>query len=560
MNIKSIINILIRRKWAIILVVVVTMVVIVIGTRLQTPIFQASTTLRIATSSLTQTSYQDYIYSDRLMNTYIEISASEAVQTELMKRLNLTKPPTIKSEILPNTELIKITIEDTDPNMATNEANTLADILITQSSQLYTGGGLSSQKVLGDQLTQANEKLIQIQQDYQKLLIQTPAVPDQIEVARQELTLQQNTYSTLLYQYNQASISAAMQANMVTIVDRAKAPQSPSRPRPIVNYALGLIIGLLGGLGMALLLENLDTTVHSLDEIESFTKLITLAKITKANKKQIDISKNDKSPFAVDFLNLATKIELINHEQTRKVLLIMSPEPRQGKSMIVSNLAYALAESGKKVVAVDCDLHLPQLHRLFHLSNKSGLSDDLERKINYKYCLQKCQYNGVTLLASGPLPDFPPKVLGSSRMAKLIDELKQEYDYVLIDSPAMLSFADVEILVQYADGLIMVVRQAYARREAIQTGVRFLALYPNQAIGCIANQTTDDGNYGYYSRHYSQHRLYSDKMSEKPKSSAIFGQTGKRKLKKDAFLKDGDLNQERKTEGIDSSRRTDYAE
>ncbi len=378
MNIRSYLSIVNRRKWVILMTFFVTMVVVILGTHFLTPIYQASTTLRIATSSISQTNYLDYMYSDRLMNTYIEISASEFVQTELMKRLGLTKPPAIKSEILPNTELIKITLEDTNPRMAANEANALADILIAQSSQLYTGGGLSSQKALGDQLAQANQKLSQMQQDYQELLIQTPAPTNKIEVAQQALIQQQNTYSTLLYQYDQASITAAMQANMVTIVDRAYVPKSPVRPKILLNYALGLIIGLTGGLGLAFLFENLDTTVYTLDDIEFITKLDTLAKITKVNKRELDISKNGKSPFAEAFRNLATKIQLIDHQQTRRVLLIMSSESRQGKSTIVSNLAYALAESGKKVVAIDCDLHLPQLHRLLHLSNENGLTDVLK--------------------------------------------------------------------------------------------------------------------------------------------------------------------------------------
>jgi tyrosine-protein kinase len=546
MIIKNFINLLDRRKWLIILTFVVTMAVVILGTHFQIPIYQASATLRIATSSLMQTSYQDYVYSDRLMNTYIDISTSESVKTELMTRLNLTKPPVINAEILPNTELIKITIEDTNPNLAANEVNTLANILITQSSQLYTGGGISSQKVLGDQLAQANQRLNQMQQDYQKLLVETPPAQDKIDVARQALTLQQNTYSTLLYQYNQASISAAMQANMVTIVDRAEAPKTPARPKILVNYALGVIIGLAGGLGLAFIFENLDTTVYTLEEIESITKLDILAKITKANKKQIDISQNSKSPFAGAFLNLATKIQLIDHQQTRKVFVILSPEAQQGKSMIVSNLAYALAESGKKVVVVDCDLHLPQLHRLFQLPNEHGLSDVLNRKGNLKIPLHTSQYKDITVLTSGALPDNPAKLLGSSRMIELIDELKQKFDYVLLDTPALLPFVDTEILAQYADGLIMVVRRGFAKRNAVETGNRFLALYPDKTLGCIVNNSRDTGNYGYY---HDQRRSVSSTRSEKSKTNDLLGQLGWRKPQNgtstnETDLEENDLQQE----------------
>jgi capsular exopolysaccharide synthesis family protein len=515
------------------------MIVVVLGTQFLTRVYEASTTLRIATSSLTQTSYQDYMYSDRLMNTYIEISSSESVQTELMKRLNLTEPPKIKSEILPNTELIKITLEDTNPNMAAKMANTLADILITQSSQLYTGGGLSSQTAMGDQLAQANQRLTSLQQDYQKLLVETPPAPDKLEVARQALTLQQNTYSSLLYQFNQATITAAMQANMVTVVDRAQVPISPSRPKKLINYALGLIIGLTGGVGLAFLFENLDTTVYSLDEIEYITKLDTLAKISKANKKQIDISRDYKSVFAGAFLNLATKIQLFDHQQNRCVLLVMSPESQQGKSMIVSNLAYALAESGKKVVAIDCDLHLPQLHRLFHLSNQCGLSDVLSRDTELLSALQESQNDGLSVLTSGPLPDYPAKLLGSQKMADLIGELKQRFDYVLIDSPALLPFSDTEILAQYTDSLMMVVRQGFATRDAIQTGNRFLAMYPDKTIGCIVNNTKEAGHYGYYNL---QNRPDSFLRSKKTKTFSGFGQFGIQKPRNETFLKKSGLH------------------
>ena len=468
MDLKRYFNILWRRMWVIILTVVVTMAVVIIGTYLQTPIYQSSTKLRIAITAGSSLSYYDYVNADRLMNTYIEIATGESVLAELVKKLNLSKPPNIKAEILSNTELIKITVEDPNPNMAATAAYTLANILITQSRQLYSGGGISSTEVLGKQLAIAKDGVDLTQQKYQQLLIQTPAAPDEIAVAEQALNMQQNTYATLLAQYEEASIRETMQANMVTIVEPATVPLTPSKPRVILNYALGLVMGLIGGMGLAFLFENLDTTLHTQDEIESITKLPALAKIPKANKKQLDISKNGTTSFAESFRNLATKIQIINLQQPNKILLIMSAEPRQGKSMIVSNLAFALAETGKKVVAVDCDMRLPRLHRLFHLSNQYGLSDVLTRKAGLIKSLQKSQYKGVSVLTSGQPIDHPSQVLGSPEMAKLIDRLCQKFDYVLLDSPAILSFADTEILAYIANGLILVVRRAYTKRESVQ--------------------------------------------------------------------------------------------
>ena len=498
MDLKRYINILWRRKWVILLTVVFTMLVVIVGTYFQTPVYQASTTLRIATSAGSDLSYQDYQYADRLMNTYIEITTSEPVLAELMKRLNLNKPPSLKAEILPNTELIKITIEDKNPRLAAIAANTMADILIRQSNQLYTGGGISSTEVLGKQLAIAKDGLDKTQQKYQQLLIQTPPAPDEIAVAQQTLSLQQNTYANMLSQYEQASIRETIQANMITIIQPASVPISPSKPRVLINYALGLVISLVVGLGLGFLFEYYDTTLYSSDDIESITKLTTLAKIPKAKKNQVNISKNGTSLFAEAIRNLATKIQIIAHQQTRKVFLIVSPEPRQGKSLIVTNLAIALAESGKKVIAVDCDLHLPQLHHLFHLPNENGLTDVIEREAKLASCLQKSQYEGVTLLTSGPLPNYPSKVLDSPQMAELIDKLKQDYDYVLLDTPALLSIADTEILVNGVDDLILVVRRANTKRESVQMASKYLEEFNEKSIMLVINQADSNKDYGYY--------------------------------------------------------------
>ena len=498
MEIRHYINIIWRRSWVIVLTIFVTMVVVIIGTHLQTRIYQASITLRIATSTINQ-SYYDVTTSDRLMNTYIDIATSGPVLGEVIKRLKLTTSLNVKAEILANTELIKITANDTNPEMAAREANTLADVLISQSGQLYNGGGVNSQQVLGEQLAQAKSDLDQTQQNYQALLVQTPAAPGRIDIVQQTLNLQRNTYATLLSQYEQASNREALMAGLVTIIEPASVPQSPSSPKPFLNYALGFVIGLVGGAGLAFLFENLDTTIYTLDEIESITKLNAIAKIPKVNKRQKDISKNGTTHFAETIRNLATRIQIIDHQRPSNVILFMSAGPQQGKTMLLSNLAFALADSGKKVVAVDCDLRRPDLHIFFGLSNQMGLTNILEQKSDLKKSLQVGQYKGVTVITTGPATDHPSTMLASPQMVELIDKLCHTYDYVLLDAPPMLPFPDAEILAHYAKGLLLIVRQAHTTREDLQAATKVLALFPDTAIGCIVNQIKDhNGNYGYY--------------------------------------------------------------
>ena len=152
----------------------VTVAVVSIGTTLTTPVYQATTVLRIATSSGGELNYQEFMYTDRLMNTYVEMATRAPVVGELMDRLSLNSPPEITAEILPNTELIQITVEYTDPKLAAEAANTLTDILITQGNQLYVGGSKRLSEVLGEQLARIQMDLEASQQEYERLLTEIP--------------------------------------------------------------------------------------------------------------------------------------------------------------------------------------------------------------------------------------------------------------------------------------------------------------------------------------------------------------------------------------------------
>lgn len=498
MEIRKYINIIWRRKLIILLTLIATMPIVVIGTRLTTPVYQASTTLRIAVSAGGSVNYSDYMYADRLMNTYVNIATSRPVLEEIMKRLDLSRPPEIKAEVIPNTEFIKITVEHTDPSVAATVANTLADVLVAQNNRLFIGGGKSLSEVLGGQLTLIKNDLDKTQQEYETLLTQIPPAPESIEAARQLLQLKQSNYASQLEQYQQAVSREGIQASMITVFETAAVPENPSKPRVLINVALGFVVGLVGGLGLAIIFENLDTTLYEIEDIESVTKLPTLMKIPKANERQISTFQESSSPFAEAFRNLATYLQVTNHHSKKKVLLLVSAEQRQGKSMITFHLACSLAELGTKVVAVDCDTRRPRLHSIFHLPNQFGLKDVLEQKATLDDALQKSSFEGVQVLTSGSQLAHPSQMLGSVQMDKLVKSLSQKFDYVLLDSPAMLAVADVGALTPNADGLILVVRQGHAQKEAVQAASSFLARQNGKFTFLIVNSVKSTKHYDYY--------------------------------------------------------------
>ncbi|MBL0344096.1 GNVR domain-containing protein [Candidatus Villigracilis affinis] len=276
---------------------VVTMAAVVIGTNQVTPIYQASTTLRIAASAGGNLNYSEYVYAAQLMNTYVEIVTSGPVLNELGTKLSLKELPVITAVVIPNTELVMITVESSNPKTAAKAANTLAEILISESKDLYTGGGKTSQEVLGEELIKAQVALDQTRDAYARLIIQTPAATGEIETTKQLLQLNQSNYTTLLGQFTQASLREEIRSSMITVIEPAVAPQTPSTPRVSLNYAMGLVVGLVGGLGLALIFESQDTALYRSEDIEAVIELNAIARIPKANRKQLGNRSNDFSSF-----------------------------------------------------------------------------------------------------------------------------------------------------------------------------------------------------------------------------------------------------------------------
>ncbi|MBK7318705.1 GNVR domain-containing protein [Candidatus Villigracilis affinis] len=201
--------------------------------------------------------------------------------------------------------------------------------MISESKDLYTGGGKTSQEVLGEELIKAQVALDQTRDAYARLIIQTPAATGEIETTKQLLQLNQSNYTTLLGQFTQASLREEIRSSMITVIEPAVAPQTPSTPRVSLNYAMGFVVGLVGGLGLALIFESQDTALYRSEDIEAVTELNAIARIPKANRKQLGNLSSDFSSFSDAFENLALNLQPAKGQPPKKVLLVMSAEPNQ---------------------------------------------------------------------------------------------------------------------------------------------------------------------------------------------------------------------------------------
>ncbi len=287
MDLKSYLAILRGNRWVIIITTAVTLAVVIFITFTMTPTYISTTTLRIATSSSGVVGYSDYMYADRLMNTYTKLATSRPVLGELSSELNLETLPKIKVETIPNTELIKITVETSDPKVAKQSANTLANILIIQGQQLYSGGGKSVQDILSEQLVQAEKELTDARHEYDTFVLENPKETTQIELLNEKIKLKESTYTSLLDQYDEARLKERIRENIITVVEPANEPESPAKPNKLMNIALGLIAGLVGGVGLAFLFENLGTRLYTSKQIEAVAELNTIGKIPALPRKRL---------------------------------------------------------------------------------------------------------------------------------------------------------------------------------------------------------------------------------------------------------------------------------
>jgi succinoglycan biosynthesis transport protein ExoP len=503
MELLSYIEILKRRFWVIAVTTIVTVAIVGLGSFLITPVYSASALVRIAQIQDGSISYYDLNYSERLMNTYVELLDSRPLLEQVIQRLNLSLTSkdladSIQIEVLSNTELIKLTVESTNPGLAMEIANMLGALLIEQSDNLYYGQGKSALEILQEQLTIVEDNLAEDRARLQSLLNED-AESDQvgaIQDLNNRIHVQEQTYSMLLNEYEQARLTEAARANSISIAEPAITPDAPTKPRKVLNITLGALVGLVGGIGLALLFENLDLAIYSADELEKVAKVPLLGSIPNLNisgkppNRAFLLMGNRQSGSREAFRILRTNLHAQILREAARKLLITSAEKGVGKSTVLVNLGVAIAQTGRKVVIVDSNFRHPCLHEVFGVPNDWGLSTIITRprRTSSVTQLAKTKFPGVSLLTSGPLPPNPAERISSLQMQKVLAELSLETDFVLLDSPAILDYADSAALASMVDGVVLVAARGESTERGFQKALQQLDTVGAKLLGVIFNE------------------------------------------------------------------------
>lgn len=287
-----------------------------------------------------------------------------------------------------------------------------------------------------------------------------------------------------------------------TVVAAANLPVTPVSPRPLVDFGLGMILGLLAGLGAALLREKLDTTIRTPDTLHRATGAALLGTLyfdPAARNSPLVTSQDSHAPRMEAFRVLRTNLQFVDVDRTSKVFVISSALPEEGKSTTAINLALTLAQAGQRTVLVEADLRRPRVASYLGAEQAVGLTTVLIGKVGLDEVIQPWGEAGLHVITSGATPPNPAELLQSKAMDTLLHQLRERYDIVIIDSPPLLPVTDGAVLASQADGAILVVRYGRTTRDqAVQSAQRLHSADAN-LVGTILNWVPERAaaSYGY---------------------------------------------------------------
>jgi succinoglycan biosynthesis transport protein ExoP len=376
----------------------------------------------------------------------------------------------------------------------------------------------------------ARENLLRRSYEQQKGTT-TQQTRDQIDLLAmtQELESNKQYLNTLLQRQREVQVTSARRPNEVSIATYGRLPRSPIGPQRMRNVFVAFLLSLGAGIGLAFLLDFLDDTVKSVDDVDRYLHLPALALIpasrdrarliggvvgsptrpAPAETTALAMITDVRSPIAESYRHLRTSLLLSSAGQPPKTILVTSSQPSEGKTTTAVNTAFMLAQTGAEVLILDCDLRRPRLHAHFEVPNLKGLTNWLSGETDTENLVQNYDKQpNLKFLTSGPVPPNPAELLGSDEMRKLLATLSERFAHIVIDSPPAISFTDASILSTMVDGVVLVVHGGRSSRAVVRRAKQQLLDVGAHIFGVVINNVKAESQDYYYSGYYSEY--YSD--------------------------------------------------
>ena len=559
LDIGSLIGLVLKHFWLVVATALLGLVAAIMVNIFMRPVYEATALLMINQENagkLDESAYGNFASMEDYYRTQYQLLESRSLlesvykqldlgQYEEFKNLNALKKA-IKIDPVTRSRLVNVKVRAYDPNLATDIANALASNFVQENVGNRISMGQDIIRALESTETSPEEQELLnsmpqvVNSDFIKSLKQqeaalerswaqlsskyTPQHPEVVSVRRQLSATQAQiaTETRRLVQSIKIELSGQFSGNNVRIVDPAIVPQFPVLPRKLVNIAVGVIGGALMGLLIVFLLEFLDQTVKSSDDLEKklslpFLGLVPHDKLKKKESEYAAMLKRGNILFAENIRSIRTMLDFTLSGNHNAPILISSSMQGEGKSNLAANLAVALAQTGKRVLLIDGDLRRNRLHKLLKVSSEKGLSylwDKDPAKADYATNIQPVpDVNNLFIMTAGQRPPNPTELLNTPLLSHFLEWAQQAYDQVIVDCPAILPVADTMLWGRYIPRTIFVIRYGKTNVRAAQMALDKLQKAGVKVLGAVIGHYKTQGGltygkYGYYKSGYSYY--YSD--------------------------------------------------
>jgi non-specific protein-tyrosine kinase len=483
----------------------------------QQPLYSATATLLINPAPAATGSDLNAInVGQRLAVTYQQLVVTEPVLRPVIDRLGLpygvdTLKGKVSASAARDTQLLRISVSDTDPATAALIANTVADEFAGFVSAQARASATPSRATLQGLIDTTQAQLTELRTQIQEAESGDSSVGSgvDIESLRARAAQLEQSLADLLVQAQEMDLNAAAAQSQVTVAVPAGVPTTPYAPRVRFYTLLAALLGLMVAGGAVGLIEYLDNTAKSgLDFARLFgvPLLTTIPRIPKLapGQGQLYVQTQPRSPTAESVRLLRANLEFAAAASEIVTLAVTSAAPGDGKSTVTANLAIAMAQAGMSALLIDADLRRPTQHRIWNLTNDQGLTTLLTRPERPWQSAAKMDVApNLSILLSGPIPPNPADLLSSPRFQTLLEEIGQTVDIVVIDTPPVLAVSDPLAVATDVDGVIVVASAGRTRIEALRQAIGMLTQRSVRVVGVVLNQEAKGRGSGYsYTGYY----------------------------------------------------------
>ena len=543
------------------LIVIVTLLAVIasgVSTIFQPDVYMSRTTLVIGTTILDPNPDSGQIYiAQQLASIYADMAKREPIQQATMDALDIDWLPQYQSRAVPNTQMVEISVSDTNPQRAQIIANELARQLIDQSPAM---GGTETgvrQEFIRQQLSSLQVQIEETQKKIDELQTNLVGLNSASQIANIENDIKEQTSRLNSLRENYASFLANSQEgalNILTIVEPANLPRNSVGTSKFIILALAGLVGFSLGAGAAYLLEYLDRTVKTTSDVERIFNLPVIGYISEISEYENNatyVSKDPNSILAENFRLLRSNIEFFQVSRPVRTILITSPSQGNGKTTVATNLALSISQGEQEVVLVDADLRRSSIHKVLDMAKEPGLSDLIRNKADIDGVARIWTDDGeLKVITAGNTPPNITEVVGSKRIGSILGDLRERFEIVIVDAPPLI-VADSYNLASRVDGVILVMEPGQTTEEQARTIKEHLDRSNAHVLGIVFNKVSERSAHSYYD--YQYRSLYSPKnYGDYVSKASKEPDTGMRSDKFISFIEHGELPSDM-AEGVESA-------